>query len=173
MNFNTEKRRQKHLLAAEGYLSLGMPDHALQALKQVSDPGDAAYQCLLLRGDALRAKLDHHQALHCFRQALELNPESLEAFMGMAWCYKRIDRLDQSIESMRQAYQHHPDVSVVLYNLACYYSLDHNKEQALSWLGRALRMDRSLAKLIPAETDFDSLRHDPAFRHLLELSAVE
>ncbi|MBS0203176.1 MAG: hypothetical protein JSS49_09780 [Planctomycetes bacterium] len=52
MPFNTEKRRQKQLLAAEGYLSLGMPDHALQALKQVSDPGHSAYKCLLLRGDA-------------------------------------------------------------------------------------------------------------------------
>ncbi|MBS0203175.1 MAG: tetratricopeptide repeat protein [Planctomycetes bacterium] len=121
----------------------------------------------------MRAKLEHDQALVCFQQALELEPESLDALMGMAWCYKWIDRLDRSIESMRQAYQHHPDVSVVLYNLACYYALDRNLEQALSWLGRALRMDCSLAKLIPGETDFDSLRNDPAFRHLLELSAVE
>jgi tetratricopeptide (TPR) repeat protein len=125
----------------------------------------------MLRGDALRAKLDHDQALDCFRQAHELDPESLDAMLGMAWCFKRIDRVDQSIETMRLALQAHPKVPIVLYNLACYYSLAGNKEQALSWLGRALRMNRSIAKLIPEETDFDPLRNDPDFRHLLELSA--
>ena len=174
MIFNSERRRKKQLQAAEGYLSLGMPDHALQALTEVSDDGDeSAFTCQMLRGDALRAKLDHHQALDCFRQAHELDPESLDAMLGMAWCFKRIDRVDQSIETMRLALQAHPKVPIVLYTLACYYSLAGNKEQALSWLGRALRMNRSIAKLIPEETDFDPLRNDPDFRHLLELSADE
>lgn len=172
MIFNSEKRRKKQLQAAEGYLSLGMPDHALQALKEVSDDGDeSAFTCQMLRGDALRAKLDHHQALDCFRQAHELKPDSLDAMLGMAWCFKRIDRVDQSIETLRLALQAHPKVPIVLYNLACYYSLAGNKEQALSWLGRALRMNRSIAKLIPEESDFDPLRNDPDFKHLLELSA--
>jgi tetratricopeptide (TPR) repeat protein len=171
MIINSERQWKRQLRAAEGYLSLGMHDHALDALDQVSSSSDAAIHCLVLRGDVLRAKLDHHQALDCFRQAHELDPDNLEALMGMAWCFKRIDCLDQSIEAMRLAYQSHPKVSVVLYNLACYYSLARNKEQALSWLGRALRMDRSIGKLISAETDFDPLRDDPDFRHLLELSA--
>ena len=173
MIFNTEKRGKRELRAAEGYLSLGMPDHALEALKKVSDPGEAAFECHMLRGDALRIKLDFPQALNCFQQAHELNPRSLEALLGLAWCQKRIDRVDQSIASMRRAYEIHPTVPVVLYNLACYYSLAGRKEQALSWLGRALRMDRSFGKLIPDETDFDSLRRDPEFQRLLELSAEE
>jgi hypothetical protein len=60
-----------------------------------------------------------------------------------------------------------------LYNMACYLALDGNREQALSWLGRALRMDKTLCKLVPAETDFDSLKHDPDFQHLLELLTGE
>lgn len=173
MIINTETRRKRQLRAAEGYLSLGMPDHALEALTKVSDPGEAAFDCHMLRGDALRVKLDHQQALNCFRQAHELNPGSLEALLGMAWCHKRIGCLDQSIASMRRAYENHSTVPVVLYNLACYYSLAGRKEQALSWLGRALRMDRSFGKLVPDETDFDPLRNDPEFRHLLELLAEE
>lgn len=174
MIFNSERRRNRQLLAAEGYLSLGMPDHALAALAADSnDANDAetAYEIHVLRGDALRVKLDHHGALECFSRAHDLNPESLDALMGMAWCYKRIDRVDLSIETMRKASLSHPKTPIVLYNLACYYSLAGIKEQALSWLGRALRMDRSLAKLVPKETDFDPLRDDPDFRHLLTLSA--
>ncbi len=172
MIFNLARKRQRHLQAAEGYLSLGMPDHALDALTQVSD-SESAVEWHLLRGDALRAKLEHHRALECFQRAHELDPKSLDALLGMAWCFKRTDRLDQSIESMRIAYQHHPTVPLVLYNLSCYYALANDKDHALSWLGRALRMNRSMVKLIPEETDFDSLRDDPDFQHLLELSSGE
>ncbi len=171
MIFNVDTRRKQQLRAAEGYLSLGMPDQALDVLTRLSDPGESAFECHMLRGDALRAKHDHHRALDSFRQAHTLDPNSLDALLGMAWCFKRIDRVDQSIESMRRAYELHPMVPVVLYNLACYHSLAGHKEQALSWLGRALRMNRGIGKLIPAETDFDPLRGDPEFRHLLELSA--
>lgn len=173
MIFNMNKRRQRQLQAAEGFLSLGMPDHALEALTLVSDLGDADFDCCLLRGNALQAKRDHQQALSFFQQAHALNAGSLEALMGMAWCFKRIDRVDQSITSMRLAYESHSNVPVVLYNLACYYSLAGHKDQALSWLGRALRMDRSFSKLVPAETDFDPLRGDPDFQRLLQLSADE
>lgn len=170
MIVNLDRRRKRQLQAAEGYLSLGMPDQALEALTQVADPGESAFDCHLLRGEALRAKLDHHRALDSFRLAHKLKPTSLDALMGMAWCFKRIDRIDQSIDAMRLAHQFHPEIPVVLYNLACYHSLSGQKEQALSWLGRALRMNCKLSKLIPAETDFDPLRDDPDFRHLLQLA---
>lgn len=173
MIFNTEKRRKRQLQAAEGFLSLGMPDHALDALKQIADFGAAEFDSLMLRGDALRAKCDYELALRSFQKAHDLRPQSLEALMGMAWCYKRTERINQSIECMRQAYLHHPNESIVLYNMSCYLALDGSREQALSWLGRALRMDRTLCKLVPGETDFDSLRNDSDFRHLLELLSEE
>jgi tetratricopeptide (TPR) repeat protein len=169
--FDASKRAKRQLDAAQGYLMLDMPDRALRELDEIVDPDEAAYEYHLLRGEALRARSDHHPALDEFRKALEARPDELSALMGMAWCFKRIDRLDQSIETMQRAYESHKEVPVVLYNLACYYALAGEKELALSWLGRALRMDRSFTKLIPKETDFDSLRHDPDFIHLLELAA--
>ena len=75
-------------------------------------------------------------------------------------------------------------VPVVLYNIACYYSLAGDKAQALSWLGRALRMEtalrkqmteepefgrKSLRELIPDEPDFDQLRNDPDFQYIANL----
>ena len=93
--------------------------------------------------------------------------------MRMAWCFKRIDQLPQAIDAMKLAYQFHKDVPVVLYNLACYYSLAGEKEDALSWLGRAFRMDRQLLKLIENETDFDPLRNDVDFQHLLQLTSSQ
>ena len=157
--------------AAQGYLMLDLPDRALLELSEIVETDEVAYEFHLLRGEALRAKPDHAAALEAFRKALIARPDDLSSLMGMAWCFKRIDRIDQSIETMQRAYESHKEVPVVLYNLACYYSLAGEKELALSWLGRALRMDRGFMKLVPKETDFDPLRNDPDFLHLLELTA--
>jgi tetratricopeptide (TPR) repeat protein len=173
MIFNVGKRRQRQLNAAQGYLILDMPDQALGELEGVGDPGDSAFEWHVLRAEALRAKRDHHRALESFLAAQQIRGDDLGVLLGMAWCYKRIDQLDKSIETMRLAYQSHSEVPIVLYNLACYYSLAHDKAQSLSWLGRALRMDHGLLKLIPDETDFDELRDDSDFVRLLDLVTVD
>jgi tetratricopeptide (TPR) repeat protein len=166
-----DKVRARQLRAAEGFLQLDMPDHALRELNRIDDVGDQRFQICLLRGEALRAKLDHRLALDAFRQAHLERPTDLNALFGMAWCFKRIDQLPQAIDAMKLAYQFHNDKAVVLYNLACYYSLAGEKDNALSWLGRSLRMNRELLDKIHEESDFDSLRNDSDFQHLLELTS--
>ena len=84
--------------------------------------------------------------------------------IGMAWCLKRTDRLSRAIEVMQVAYEFHPEEPIVLYNLACYYALSDDKGNALSWLGRAVRMEGALRELVAEEADFDTLRHDDDFQ---------
>jgi Flp pilus assembly protein TadD len=162
-------RRERALRAAEGYLLLDMPSHALRELGTVSDWPGSAFQFHKLRGEARRALKEHALAAVDLELALSQEPTDLDVLMTLAWCYKRIDRLPQAIAAMQQACRHHSDEPVVLYNLSCYYALSGDKTQALSWLGRALRMEPSLKKLIADESDFDSLRHDPDFTHLMSL----
>ena len=171
MPINPDKVRARQIKAAEGYLTLGMPDHALRELDVIADQAEDLFAVWLFRGEALRMKLEHRQALDAFRKAHLCCPTELTALMGMAWCFKRIDQLPQAIDTMKLAYQFHKMEPVVLYNLACYYALAGEKENALSWLGRSLRMDpeHKLLSQIPHETDFDLLRNDADFQHLLEL----
>jgi tetratricopeptide (TPR) repeat protein len=171
MVFNTPRRTQRLLEAARGYLLLHMPDQALAELADVDDPGGQEFEWHLLRGEALRERKDYRSAIAAFERAQAVEPEDLDVLMGLAWCYKRTSQLPKSIAAMHRAYQGHPDVPIVLYNLSCYYSLAGEKEQALSWLGRALRMQSDLKDLIADETDFDPLRNDADFRQLLELAA--
>ena len=173
MPINPAKIRVRQLKAAEGYLALNMPDHALRELNHISDLGDERYNACMLRGEALLMKEDQQKALDQFQQAHLERPTDLGALMRMAWCFKRTDQLPRAIDAMKLAYQFHKDVAVVLYNLACYYSLAGEKDDALSWLGRAFRMDRELLKLIHNETDFDPLRDDADFQHLLELTGLQ
>ena len=166
----TEVQQRQAIEAAQGYLMLELPDAALQKLDIFRDPNDTPRAVDQLRGEAFRLKEEYAQALECFGRVLPHVEHDLGLLMGMAWCFKRLDRLDKAIEAMRQAYRGSPKEPIVLYNLACYHSLAGEKDEALSWLGRALRMDSSLRKLISRESDFDSLRNDCDFQLLLRLS---
>lgn len=157
-------RHERRLEAARGYLALDMPDHALRELRSIAERDECEFAWQQLRGEALRQKQEYHAALDAFHQALSEDDEDVSVLMGMAWCYKRIDELPRAIRVMERAYEVAPKEPIVLYNLSCYYALAGDKPQALSWLGRALRMEKSLRELIPGESDFDSLRDDPDFQ---------
>jgi len=62
-----------------------------------------------------------------------------------------------------------PDEAVVPYNLACYWSLAGKKDQALTYLSRAIAMDPEFRERIHEEPDFDPIRSDPEFRALTEI----
>lgn len=159
-----QRRRVRHLEAARGYLFLDMPDHALRELRAIRDPEECAYELNCLLGEALRQKKEFDAALAAFQEADRAHPDSLDVLIGMAWCQKRTDRLPDAIATMEHAYAVAPEEPIVLYNLSCYHALAGDKPNALSFLGRAVRMNGSLRKLIPDESDFDALRHDPHFQ---------
>jgi tetratricopeptide (TPR) repeat protein len=166
---NARIRREKLLAAAEGYLFFDLPRQALEALDAIADPERAAFAVNYNRGLALRQLEQNHDALDAFQRAEAEDPDHIPLLLAMAWCYKRTDRLSQSIAALEHAYRVDPTQAIILYNLACYYALAGNKSQALSWLGRSLRMDKDLRKLIPDEHDFDLLREDPDFATVVGL----
>jgi tetratricopeptide (TPR) repeat protein len=161
MDQKVRSSRDRHLAAAEGYIALGMYTHALVSLDNIADPEEVLFELNYQRGDALRHLERHDEALIALHRAFDEKPDDVNLLMTMAWCYKRTNQLPRAITSLEQAYRINPKTAVILYNLACYWSLAGSKTQSLSWLGRALRMDNDLRRLIDDESDFDSLRNDP------------
>ncbi len=168
---NPRARREKLISAAQGYLEFDLAERALEALDAIVDPEEAKFMVLSLRGQALRMLDRYEEALVPLEAASAINPKNIDTLLARAWCYKRTDRLSRAIEVMDEACRISPKTGVLLYNLACYWALAGQKSQALSWLGRAIRLDRSLLKLVDEEHDFDLLRHDAEFQRLLTLAA--
>ena len=161
---NSRSRLERLLAAAEGYRDLGLFEHALTALDEIPESDQTRFAVHALRGDILKNLERYDEALLSLKSALEEKPEDVPLLLSMAWCYKRTRQLAKAIESTEQAYRCSPSNPLILYNLGCYWALAGNKTQALSWLGRALRMDKSLRGLVSAEHDFDSIRTDPDFQ---------
>jgi tetratricopeptide (TPR) repeat protein len=158
------KFQQRRLEAARGYLILGMPDQALRELQAITNPERCAFDYHLLTAESRRERLEYGHAVRAFLKALDERPDNLQALLGLAWSYKRLNHLDLAIETLQLAKTAHPDEPLVIYNLSCYYTLAGNKPKAIECLGLALRMEPAFGRLISEETDFDSLREDPDFQ---------
>ena len=167
MELETAKRQLRKLEAAEGYLLLGMAEQSLRELNGIRDCCAMSFDWYSLKGEACRQLGRFDEALDAFQVACDRRPDDVRVLCGMAWCYKRTHQLSRAIVVAEEAYQADPSQAVLLYNLACYFALAEDKPQALSWLGRALRMDSSLCRLIPNESDFDGLRTDADFQFIV------
>ncbi len=157
-------RRMKLQHQAEGYLELGMSQQALDVLSRLGDSGDADLHTLYLQGEALRGLGRYAEAVGTLGRVTAAEAENVRAWLALGWCHKRTGRIDLAIDALEAARSADPEEPLILYNLACYWSLAGGKRQALEYLERALAMDPAYRRLIDAETDFDALRSDPAFQ---------
>lgn len=175
-------RRKQVLREAEGYLDLLMlfadswePQPAIRdrlARRAISvlrrlDPHDREHaHALYLQGQAWRAMERYEEAIEPLRRSADQQPENIHVWMALGWCYKRLARLDLAIEALETALAVDAREALIHYNLACYWSLSGNVEQAVSYLSRALDMDPGYRDLIDKERDFDPVRRHPSFREL-------
>lgn len=157
-------RREKIQREAEGYLELGLAQHALQTLGRLGDPAGYSTESLYLWGEALRALHRPFEALVPLERAIKAAPEDIRIRLALGWCYKRTGRLDLAVSTLEQALLIEPNESLLHYNLACYLSLSGKKRQALRYLAEAVAMDETYRKMIAGESDFDPIRTDPEFQ---------
>lgn len=162
-------RHQRLLRESEGYLELGLPLRALDTLGRIVDPGSFRGHQQFLVGEALRALERYAEAIGPLSAAGELNPSNLDVWLALGWCHKRTGRLDRAIAALERALEIDEDNPLLHYNLACYFSLDRQKEPALRHLALALDRKPEYREMIPGESDFDPLRADPEFQALLTI----
>lgn len=162
----TQSPTERLLEAASGYLMLQMPQQALEELDKVAHTEACGHAFFRLQGEALRQQSAFDAALQAYGKALAEQPDDVSILMGMAWCYKRVAQLPRAIAATVRASRLLPEEPLLMYNLACYYTLQGDKPRALGHLGRALRLNPSLRNLVPDEPDFDALRDDPDFQFI-------
>lgn len=161
------RQAKRRVVEASGFTTLGMHQHALQAVLEIPIEFDP-FVVHTLRGDAYRELKQFHAALAEFDRAGELEPANIHVLLAKAWCYKRTDRLMQAIAVTRQALVINPRDDIIHYNLACYFCLANLRWETFFHLVKALELRPELIDSIPQERDFDSLREDPEFQILLD-----
>lgn len=151
---------------AEGYLELGMPQHAMLTLERHNRLVRTDARSSYLLGEALRELRHYRAALAPLHRSLELIPDDIHVWMALAWCYKRVGKVDHAIDALERAIDVEPGNAILHYNLACYWSLARHPRMALHHLANALDIDGNFRDFVHDEPDFDPLRHNPAFKNM-------
>ena len=154
---------RQFIAEAEGYLELGMVDHALESLEQLGKTEALEFRPLHLKGKALRVAGRYAEAVVVLRRTAILAPKNIYVWLALGWCYKRIERVDLAIQSLGEALAIEPGNALIHYNLACYWSLVGNKHQALQYLATAIDIESHYRDFIKKESDLDPIRTDPQF----------
>ncbi len=148
-----------------------MPKHALDVLDRWGPSDIPSCRAAYLRGEALRELERWSDAIAALNVAAEGMPEEVPVYIAQGWCYKRLGRIDQAIAALEKGLEVDSSSAILHYNLACYWSLAGNKRQALMFLSRAIDMDGDFRNRVAAESDFDTIRNDPAFQALTSMIA--
>ncbi len=167
------------LREAEGYLDLAtvfsdrwglatahrdqLARRALAMLQSARQIGGDSSEALYLEGEALRTMHCWSDAIKPLEAALDENSESIHIHLALAWCYKRIGKLDLAIEALEAGLIVDPTAGILYYNLACYWSLAGNARLAVNYLTEAFDLDAEYRDMVGREEDFNPIRNHPAF----------
>jgi len=84
-----QQKVARRILAADGYLDLNMPTHALRELDRIVDAENFEASVYYLRGSALKALDDYSSAIPWLEEAARLIPAPLSRFAwrSLGECY--------------------------------------------------------------------------------------
>ena len=136
---------------------------ALDTLDELPEAQRSIPAAALLRGEALRALGHWIAALEPLAEVVEGDPQRVEAWLGLGWCLKRLDRLPEAMDALKRGLAVEPDQAILHYNLACYLSLSGDPATSVEHLSKAISLDQRYRDLTEAEPDFDPIRSDPRF----------
>lgn len=95
----------RRLMAAEGYLELGMPVQALRELDKVNDPGSLTASYSFLRGESLKRIGRYTEAIKPLQYAADLLPipHSQLPWKSLGACYRESGQSDLAENAERTA----------------------------------------------------------------------
>lgn len=152
---------------AEGYFDLGLHEDALARVEKLVDDERFTAFAAGMRAECLRNLGQFTEGAAAFEAIIAAEPSNVSAYVGLGWCRKRDGRLDLALESMERLLEVLPEEGIGLYNLACYCSLDGQRERAITLLSSAITGDVEFRELARKESDFDPIREDAGFRRIV------
>lgn len=152
---------QKHLLAAEGYLELGMMEEALQFLDLIPEEEISSPEVSRLRVEIHSRTGQWPEAAAIARHMVIINPEDPQWWISLAYATRRAEDIRKAEKILLDATTFHPDEPLIRYNLACYSSVQGRLDEARLRLDHALSLSPELGRLAAVDEDFAPLRAGP------------
>jgi tetratricopeptide (TPR) repeat protein len=109
----------------------------------------------------------YRKALRLIDERLQLNPDDARACQLAAITAANLGDREKATDYARRALTINPDDPLLLYNIACMYSLLGNPNEALNCLEKAVDKGYGQKDWVEHDSDLDSLRELPRFKNIL------
>lgn len=100
---------------------------------------------------------------------LKEQPDFIEALMALGDLYTKKGMIKEGLEIDLRLLSLKPNDPIVLYNLACSYSLGGNIEEALKTIQAAIDNGYDDLEYLLGDEDLENLRSDPRFKEYIEV----
>jgi serine/threonine protein kinase/Tfp pilus assembly protein PilF len=164
------KLYEAHYLFARAWLQEGKLEQAVDHFAEASRVRPEDYQAMLLMVGPLRAlgrtedaKAAMEQGVAQVERHLELNPDDTRAYYLGAQALIQIGQRDKALQWARKALGGNDSDSMVLYNVACFYSLGDLRDEAIDCLEKAVQNGFGHREWLEHDSDLDNIRTDPRF----------
>jgi tetratricopeptide (TPR) repeat protein len=125
--------------------------------------------------DSIRDQPRFRQIYEVARQAGRPRPAPTQTqgfdgsrWFGLGYAHVTGGRPEQAIAAFEHAIELGYRVATSMYNLACAHALAGNREEAFTWLDRAIAAGFDRWSLLRQDDDLESLRDDPRFGRYLD-----
>jgi Flp pilus assembly protein TadD len=138
---------QRHVLACNGYIELGMLDDAAQILENIEPEDKSRNEVLGARVKFYMAARKWNMAVPIAKHLVEVEPENAAWWINLAYSVRRSERIEKAEGILLEAHAIHPTNIVILVNLASYASLTGRTEEAKARLRRAIDLDKDARRM--------------------------
>jgi tetratricopeptide (TPR) repeat protein len=149
-----EQFREAHRLRPEDY-------QPMVFLASTLDTADAA-------GTPEEAPAARAEAMRLLEQHLEFNPDDARALNLGGITAARLGQQEKGLDWMKRSLASSPDDSNLLYNAACFYSVQGHADDAIRCLEQAMDNGWRAKDWLANDPDLDPIRHDPRFKAIAD-----
>ncbi|MFH0878416.1 MAG: hypothetical protein V2A34_01760 [Lentisphaerota bacterium] len=148
----------------DGYLDLKMTRRARQELESFAKEHMRKPPVLEIQLRLAMLEEDWQAAMNTARDLCAVMPNEPMYWVQLAYSTRRLSNLEDARTILLDAYNRFKKVAVIPYNLACYECQLGHRDEALIYLKRAFKLDRSFSEiamededLMPVWSDIDLL----------------
>jgi len=166
---------EAHYFYARDSFAQGKLEQAIQEYEEAGRARADDYQSPLLVGQIYDDLGRHEEAASSRRRGiaiaedhLNLNPDDARALYMGANGLVAMGEHEKGLDWARRALALEPDDSMVIYNVACIYSLAERPAEALDCLERAVEAGLTQRGWLEHDSNLDLIRNEPRFQALLK-----
>lgn len=146
---------------------LGRVEEAIISYDQALKFNPDDQQSWFNRGVALGNLGNIQQEILSYDQALKVEPYFHKAWYNRGVALGALGNIEEEILSYNEALKIEPNYSQAWYNKSCAYTLQSQTKLALESLEKAISLDEQYREMAKTDSDFDTIRNDPAFQALI------